>query len=39
VCVSARAHLVTGDADLLQADLDPPALRPGDLLEPLDRRA
>lgn len=34
--VSSGARLVTGDADLLDADLDPPALSPRDLLELLD---
>jgi putative PIN family toxin of toxin-antitoxin system len=35
--VSSGARLVTGDADLLDVDVDPPALTPRALLELLDR--
>lgn len=34
--VSSGARLVTDDADLMDADLDPPALSPRDLRELLD---
>jgi hypothetical protein len=35
--VSCGARLVIGDADLMDADLDPPALNPRALLELLGR--
>ena len=36
LCVSSGARLVSGDADVLDADLDPPALSPRALLALLD---